>query len=85
MIVKVDEIPAKCAVRTSARRMRLVEEFLKSGYSFAEVKPDDEDKPRQLYNGILMAVRRGYQDRVQVFWRYGHVYLKRIDKETEEK
>jgi len=84
MIVQVENVPAKLLSRKNARRMRVIDEFLKSDYTFAEAEPENGDTPKQLYNGILMAIRRCYSGKVRVCWRNGRVYLVRIEEKQEE-
>lgn len=80
MIQKVAEIPQKNSFRRKACRMAEIASFLESGYAFAEYMPEGNDNARRAYNGLLMAIRRGYTGKAAVLWRHGRVYLKRLEE-----
>lgn len=77
MLVSIKQVPVKYSASRNAVRMAAVEEFLKGGDACAEYRPEDGDTPRRAYNGILMAVRRKYPNRVTVFWRQGKIFLQK--------
>ena len=78
MLIKVTDIPGKSELRKKAGRSLMVEEFLNSGYQYAEVTLEDADTPRRAYNGLMMAIRRRYQDECAVLWRHGRIFLMRL-------
>lgn len=79
MLIKVTSIPAKSSLRKKAGRALLVEEFLSSGYRFAEVTLEKNDTARRAYNGLMMAIRRQYPDECAVLWRHGRIFLTRLE------
>ena len=58
----------------------MVEEFLQSGYKFAEVTLEGNDTPRRAYNGLMMAICRQYPEKCAVIWRHGRIYLMRLEE-----
>lgn len=84
MLVKVTDIPGRNELRKKAGRSLMVEEFLKSGYQFAEVTLEGADTPRRAYNGLMMAIRRQYQDECAVIWRHGRIFLMRLEENENE-
>lgn len=75
MIISIEKVPEKYELSGYANRLHAVEEFLKSGYECAEYQLEEGEAPRRVYNGVLMAVRRRYPDRVRVCWRHGRIFL----------
>lgn len=84
MLIKVTNIPGKNALRKKAGRALLIEEFLASGYRFAEVRLEGNDTPRRAYNGLMMAIRRQFEDRCAVLWRHGKIFLERLEEKDDE-
>lgn len=81
MLIKVNNIPGKSALRKKAGRALLIEEFLSSGFRYAEVTLEGTDTPRRAYNGLMMAIRRQFEDKCAVLWRHGRIFLMRLEEE----
>ncbi len=84
MLIYTSAIPEKRAFRRNGNRIRVLEEFISANQDCAEYAPEDGDNARRAYNGLLIAAKRLYADKVSIAWRRGRVFLVRHEAKEGE-